>query len=104
MKVTASPSFFKSLEKLDSFKSKLLHIKAWFRYHFNKDFMFLQKTLLKSYPWDYSFLYELEKAKITEIANYIEKNKRYIGWEQDVRDMFFEKFNRANTTQCLNGC
>lgn len=87
MKVTATNSFFKSLKRIGSFKSKYYAVRAWFKYHFTKNNFNIIKTVLKGYPWDYGYLYELEKAKIKEMADYIEKRKMFVGWEQVVRDM-----------------
>lgn len=87
MKVETNQSFFKSLKEIDSIKNKYYHVRAWFKYHFNKDFFRVLKAVLKSYPWDCSFLYYIEKAKIAEMITYHEKYKRFVGWENVVRDM-----------------
>ena len=60
MKVETNQSFFKSLKDIDSIKNKYYHVRAWFKYHFNKDFFRVLKAVLKSYPWDCSFLYYIE--------------------------------------------
>ncbi len=87
MKVVTAPSFFKSLKDIDSLKSKYYNIKTWFKYHFTKDFFKILKTLFKSYPWQESFLYDLERAKMNEMANYLEKADRFVGVEYVVRDI-----------------
>ena len=87
MKVEAVPEFFKDLKNLGSLKNKYYEVRAWFRYHFKKDFLHVLKVVLKSYPWDYAYLYEIEQAKILEMMNYHKKHQRFVGWEQVVRDM-----------------
>ena len=88
MKVQANKSFFDSLKRIGSFGEKIRNIKYWISYHiFNKDFNKLHKVLMKSYPWDDAFLYELEQAKIEEMCKYHEKHQRFEGWEYVVRDM-----------------
>lgn len=88
MKVEANKSFLKSIKRLGSFGSKVREIRCWFRYHvFNKDFSKLHKTVMKSYPWDFGYLYDLERAKIEEMCKYHEKHQRFEGWEYVVRDM-----------------
>ena len=87
MKVVVAPSFFKSLKNLDSWKNKWYSIQAWFRYHTRKEFWNIIKVAFKGYPWQESFLYELERAKIQEMIEYHKKTKRFEGWEYVVRDM-----------------
>lgn len=87
MKVEVASSFFESLKRMGSLGSKFRSICFWFRYHFNKDFFKLFKTLLKSYPWDEGFLYDLEKAKIEEMRKYHERVQRFEGVEYTIRDM-----------------
>ena len=88
MKVVANKSFFDSLKRIGSFGSKVHEFRSWCRYHlFNKDFHKLHKTVMKSYPWDFSYLYELERAKIEEMCKYHEKHQRFQNWEYVVRDM-----------------
>jgi hypothetical protein len=88
MEVQANKSFFDSLKRIGSFGEKLRELRGWIRYHvFNKNFKKLHKTVMKSYPWDYSFLYELERAKIEEMCKYHEKHQRFTNWEYVVRDM-----------------
>lgn len=62
-------------------------IKYWIKDHFNKDFFNIIKTTFKGSPWDCDFLYDLEKVKIQEMCHYIEKTRRFVGWERVVRDM-----------------
>ena len=87
MKVEVAPSFIESLKNIDSLKNKYYQIKAWFRYHFTKDFFKVLKSVLKSYPWQESFLYDIEKEKLNEMANYLEKENRFVGVEYVVRDI-----------------
>ena len=92
MEIRVNKTFFKSLDRLTSWKYWFEHayceIRACVKYHiFSKDFWHLFGVVLKSYPWQESYLLEIERAKIKEMANYIEKNKRFVGWEQVVRDM-----------------
>lgn len=87
MKVEVAQSFFNSLKQIDSISSKYYEIRAWFKFHFSKDFRKILKTALHGYPWQESFLYELEKVKIQEMINYHKKVKRFVGWEYVVRDM-----------------
>lgn len=87
MKVEVAPTFFESLKNLDSLKNKYYEVRAWFRYHFSKDFFKILKTILKGYPWQESYLYDLEKVKMNEMANYLEKANRFVGTEYVVRDI-----------------
>lgn len=87
MKITLAPSFFKSLRNLGSLKSKWYSLRGWFKYHFNKENRHLMRTAWKGRPWDYSFLYDLEKAKLQEMIAYHEKHKRYVGVENDIKWM-----------------
>ena len=87
MKVKASKSFFDSIKDIDSWKSKYRNFKTWIKYHTTKEFKNLLKVVLKSYPWDYGYLYEIEQAKIAEMVEYHRKYQRFVGWEQAVRDM-----------------
>lgn len=38
-------------------------------------------------PWDWSYLLNLERCKIREIMNYINKTRRFVGYQTVVRDM-----------------
>ena len=87
MKVQVAPSFFESLKRIGSFSEKLKELKMWFRYHFRKEYRKLLKTTLKSYPFDYSYLYEIEQAKINEMIEYHKKADRFVGVEYVIRDM-----------------
>lgn len=87
MEVIVGKSFFKSIKNLDSLKNKWYEITSWFKYHFNRDFWRIIITALKGYPWQESFLYELEKVKIQEMINYHKKGKRFVGVEYVIRDM-----------------
>ena len=87
MKVEIAPSFLDSLKRIGAFGSKIRSICSWFHYHFKKDFFKLLGVVLKSYPWDYSFLYYMEKAKIEEMRKYHERNRLFVGVEHVIRDM-----------------
>lgn len=87
MKVEVAPSFFESIKNLDSWKNKWYELRAWFKYHTRKEFWNIVKVAFKGYPWQDSFLYELERAKIQEMIEYHKKAKRFEGWEYVVRDM-----------------
>jgi len=88
MKVTASKTFFQSLERLEGIKHIYYVVRAWVKHHlFSKDFYRLLLTVLKDYPWDYSYLLVLERAKLNAMANYFEKSKIFVGWEYVVRDI-----------------
>lgn len=87
MKVTVGQSFFESLKNLNSFKSKWNSFTSWIRYHTRKEFLNIIKVAFKGYPWQDSFLYELERAKIQEMIEYHKKYQRFVGWEYVVRDM-----------------
>ena len=87
MKVIADKSFFNSIKNLGSLKNKYYEVRAWFKYHFTKSFFHLLKTALSGYPLDESYLYELEQAKIEEMIKYHEKQQRFVGWENVVRNM-----------------
>lgn len=87
MKVQVSSSFFESLKNLNSLKNKWYSVRGWFKYHFNKGNNNLMKVAWKGRPWDIDFLYELEKSKIEEMIAYHEKEQRYVGVENDIRDM-----------------
>ena len=41
----------------------------------------------KDEDWDSAYLFEIMRFKISRIREEIEKNKRHIGYEKDVRDM-----------------
>lgn len=62
-------------------------IRSWMYHHFKKRFFKLLKATLSSYPWDFAYLYLLEKAKIQEMIEYHEANRLYAGVEHDIRDM-----------------
>ena len=87
MKIVAAQSFFKSLNRYFGIRRKIDEFRGWFRYHFTKGYWKLFKTVLQSYPFDHSYLLELEKVKIIEMADYIEKAARYEGYEKDVKYM-----------------
>ena len=88
MEIQANKSFFKSLKRIGSLGGKIREFRGWCRYHlFNKDFKELHKVVMKTYPWDFGFLYDLERAKIEEMCKYHQKKQRFVGREFVVRDM-----------------
>jgi len=88
MEIKVNKSFFNSIKNLCGIKHVYYEVRAWIKYHiFSKDFWHLLGTVLKSYPWQETYLLELERAKLIEMANYIEKYKRFVGWEYVVRDI-----------------
>ena len=114
MRIVASSNFFESIKKLGSLKNKCNAIRMWFKYHiFSKGFYKLLKTLLKGYPYDKQYLYELEREKIKEMIAYHERVKRYEGVEYDIRDMkicvklidiFLDELNLYHYDGCLKFC
>src|ERR1700722_4007252 len=44
-------------------------------------------VLWKDEDWDYVYLFEVLRFKISRMRQEIEKNKRYLGYEKNVRDM-----------------
>lgn len=42
---------------------------------------------MKGYPYEYNFLLELEKAKLTEMANYLERSAFVVGYERKVEQI-----------------
>lgn len=87
MKVNAAPSFFESIKRIDSLGNKIRGVWYWIRMHTKKRFLRVLKAALKGYPYDSAYLLELEQAKINEIADYMELNQRFVGWEYTVRDL-----------------
>lgn len=87
MKIEAAPTFFESLKRLSGFNSKLRNIRSWFHYRLKKDFLHLLKVVLQSYPWDCTFLYYIEKAKIEEMRKYHERNNSFVDCDIVIRDM-----------------
>lgn len=61
--------------------------RCWIKYHFSREFLKLLKTVLKGYPWDIRYLYELERAKIEEMYRYHEKHHKKEFYRYTVRDM-----------------
>jgi len=62
-------------------------VRAWIRHHCRKGWRDLFKEVLRTRPFDYSYLLELERLKLIEMYTYIESNKRFVSWERPVRDM-----------------
>lgn len=87
MKVEVAPSFFDSIKSMNSWKNKWYQIRCWFKYHSRKKFLNIIRIAFKGYPWQESFLYELERAKLQEMIEYHKKAQRFVGWENVVRDM-----------------
>lgn len=87
MKVVAKDSFFKSLRRCFGFGHRLREIRGWFRFHFRKEFFKFLKEVLKSYPYDSSYLFEVEKAKMLEMAAYFERSQLVEGWERTVKEL-----------------
>lgn len=69
----------------------------WFKWdfkHFHRDVTRGFKNLWrwlpivwKDHDWDSDYIFEPLKFKIKNTADYIEKNKRFVGWEHEVRYM-----------------
>lgn len=78
-------------EFFEDFTDNVKHLwkttSSWIYYHFRVDFWRILKTALSGYPWDETYLYELEYAKIQEMMNHHKRTKRFEGWEKVVRDM-----------------
>lgn len=87
MNVQVAPSFFESLKRIGSPWERFREVIYWIRMHTKKRFLRVLKATLKSYPYDSSFLLEIEQAKLNEIADYIEVNDRFVGCEFVVRDI-----------------
>lgn len=49
-------------------------ITCWFRYNFNKKKWNLVKNSITDYPFDYCYIWNLEKCKLEEILYYFENN------------------------------
>lgn len=49
-------------------------LRLLFRYLFTRDRFNTMKVLVKKYPWDYGFHYELVKSDLIEMHNYFIKN------------------------------
>lgn len=74
-----------------------LKIYRWFKWegkHFHKDvvqgFSNLRKWLpivWKDRDWDHHYIFESLKFKIKNTADYFEKRKKFVGWENEVRYM-----------------
>lgn len=62
-------------------------IKYWFKYRFNKKHKKLIKTAAIGYPFDFAYLYYLEKAKLEEMLDYFSSGK-WIGQEDYDRMCF----------------
>lgn len=51
-------------------RNKYYDIKCWFRHNFNKHHWNVVKSAYKGYPFDFGYLWELEKAKLQEMLHY----------------------------------
>jgi hypothetical protein len=87
MKVNAAPSFFESIKRINSLGNKIRGVWYWIRMHTKKRFLRVLKATLKSYPYDSAYLLDIEQAKINEIADYMQLNQSFVGWEYTVRDL-----------------
>ena len=89
MKVTAANTFFESLKEAlhPSIGTKLKEARYWIRMHTKKRFLRVLKATLASYPYDSSYMLDIEKAKLLEMADYLEVNDRFVGVEFAVRDL-----------------
>lgn len=52
------------------FEDKYWSCRSWIKYHLRRRFFNIVKTCLKTYPWDYSYLYQIEEAKLKEMLDY----------------------------------
>lgn len=87
MKIQIAPSFWTSgIFKKDPLKW-FHNIEVWVETHFTKLSFKLLWQWFKGYPWDSSYLLDLEQAKLREMIAYQEKVQRFVGWEYVVRDM-----------------
>lgn len=85
MKILANP---RNLFPHEGFFTKLYRRAcSWLKYSFNRNHVELTKTAFKSRPWDSSYLLSIERAKIREMADYLEKANRFEGVERVVRHM-----------------
>ena len=62
-------------------------IRSWIKFTFNKNHIRIMKEAYRGRPWDFGYLWDLEYAKIKEMADYLEKSNRFVGVEYVVRDM-----------------
>lgn len=62
-----------------------IYLKRSFRR--TKRFFVWFPILWKDEDWDSAYLFEIMRFKISRIRKEVEKNKRHIGYEKDVRDM-----------------
>ena len=62
-------------------------IRSWFKYTFNKEHLALIKEAYTGRPYDYAFLYGLERKKIEEMVRYHERQQMFVGVEYTIRDM-----------------
>lgn len=51
-------------------KRKYCDIKCWCRYNLNKHHWKVIKSAIKGYPFDFCYMWDLEKAKLEEMLNY----------------------------------
>lgn len=87
MKIKVTESFIKSLKRINSPWNKIRGVWYWIYDHTRKDFFRVLKATLSGNPWDSFYLLRMEKAKLIELANYLEKTNRYVGVEYDVRNI-----------------
>lgn len=72
-------------------------IRCWCRHNLNRAHFNLVKEAWLSYPFDFSYIYELDKAKLEEMRSYFRKAK----WiEQSSYDMYIRELTWA--INCLD--
>lgn len=57
-----------------NFADRYWSCRNWLKQHLRKRFINIIKVCLNSYPWDYSYLYQIEEAKLKEMLNYHENS------------------------------
>ena len=62
-------------------------VRYFFKYKLGKPHRHLVKEAFKGEPWDHSYLYSLERAKIEEMIAWHTEKQRFVGVEQVIHDM-----------------
>lgn len=62
-------------------------VRYFFKYKIGKPHINVVRKAFTGEPWDYSYLYEIERAKLEEMAKWHAEKKRFVGVEQVVRDI-----------------
>lgn len=75
------------MQPFDYIIRKFLDIKAFFRYNFNKRHLNVVKTAYKGYPFDFYFIWKLERAKLQEMLHYFENAKIIDNYKPIIRDI-----------------